>query len=124
MSRVRLQLDEDCQARSLSAALRQHGIDVVTTNQSGLEGADDETQLRAALDAGRVLATNNIRDFILLHNRWISEGRNHAGIIVFPQQAFSIGETVRRLARLISSIEAERMRNRLEWLNVWGVDKL
>jgi hypothetical protein len=123
VSSIRLHLDEDCQAHALAAALRQHGIDAVTTTQSGLGGVDDETQLRAALAAGRVLVTNNICDFVPLHNRWIREGRDHGGIIVFPQQEFSIGETVRRLARLISSLDATQMRNRLEWLNNWGLNK-
>lgn len=30
------QLDEDCQAQALASALRQHGIDVVTTNEADL----------------------------------------------------------------------------------------
>ena len=120
MSRIRLQLDEDCQAHALAVALRQHGIDARTTNEAGLGGVNDEAQLGAALAAGRVLLTNNICDFVPLHHRWVSEGREHGGIIVFPQQEFSLGETVRRLARLISSLSAEQMRNRLEWLNSWG----
>ena len=123
MSRIRLQLDEDCQAHALAAALRQHGIDAKTTNESGLGGVDDESQIRAALAASRVLVTNNICDFVPLHNRWASEGREHGGIIVFPQQQLSIGETVRRLARLITNLSAEQMRNRLEWLNTWGTNK-
>ena len=97
MSRIRLQLDEDCQAHSLATALRQHGIDARTTNEAGLGGVDDESQLLAALAVGRVLVTNNICDFTPLHTRWASEGREHGGIILFPQQQFSIGETVRRL---------------------------
>ena len=123
VSRISLQLDEDCQAHSLSSAFRQHGIDAVTTTQSGLTGVNDETQLRAAFAAGRVLVTNNICDFVPLHAYWISQGRDHGGIIVIPQQAFSIGEIVRRMARLAASLTAEQMRNRLEWLNAWGIDK-
>jgi hypothetical protein len=123
VSRIRLQLDEDCQAHALAAALRQHGMDAQAANEAGLSGLDDETQVSAALAAGRVLVTNNICDFVPLHNRWTSEGREHGGIIVFPQQQFSIGETVRRLARLISSLSAEQMRNRLEWLNAWSTSK-
>ncbi len=123
MSRIRIQLDEDCQAHALAAALRQHGIDALTTIESGLAGVADETQLRAALAAGRVLITNNIRDFVPLHNRWLGEGWEHAGIIVFPQQEYSTGETVRRLARLISSLDAQQMSNRLEWLNNWGINR-
>ena len=49
--RLRLQLDEDCQATALAAALQQHGIDTVTTNAAGLRGVDDGTQLRETLSA-------------------------------------------------------------------------
>jgi predicted nuclease of predicted toxin-antitoxin system len=120
VSRIRIQLDEDCQAHALSAALQQHGIDAKTTNELGLGGVDDEAQLKAAHNAGRVLVTNNICDFVPLHGRWITEGQVHSGIVVFPQQELSIGETVRRLVRLVHAISAEDMRNRLEWLNIWG----
>jgi hypothetical protein len=120
VSRIRIQLDEDCQATTLAAALEQHGIDLKTTNQLGLAGVSDEKQLDVASGAGRVLVSNNISDFVPLHARWIREGRTHSGIIVFPQQEFSTGEAVRRLARIVHTITAEDMRNRLEWLNNWG----
>jgi hypothetical protein len=113
-------LDEDCQAYALATALRQHGIDAKTTNELGLSGVDDEAQLEAAHKADRVLVTNNICDFVPLHVRWVAEGRLHSGIVVFPQQAFGVGEIVRRLAKLTYTLSAEDVRNRLEWLNSWG----
>jgi hypothetical protein len=123
VSRIRIHLDEDCQAHALAKALQSHGIDTKTTNELGLAGVGDDRQLEAAHQAGRVLVTNNISDFVPLHGRWLAEGRAHSGIIVFPQQELSIGEAVRRLARLVYTLRAEDMRNRLEWLNVWGVPK-
>lgn len=123
MSRIRIQLDEDCQAHALAKALQQHGIDAKTTNELGLSGIDDVQQLAAAHQAGRVLVTNNICVFVPLHAQWLAEGRAHSGIVVFPQQELSVGEAVRRLARLIHTLSAEDMRNRLEWLNSWTVPK-
>lgn len=121
MSQLRFQLDEDCQAAALTAALWQHAIEAVTTNAAGLQGADDETQLREAAAHGRTLVTNNIRDFVPLHARWLVEKRPpHAGIVVFAQQAYSVGEVVRRLARLSRILPAEQMKNRLVWLNNWA----
>lgn len=121
MSGLRFQLDEDCQALALAHALWQHGIEATTTNAVGLRGADDETQLREAAAHGRVLVTNNIRDFVPLHARWLKELRPpHAGIVVFPQQEFGIGEIVRRLARLSGTLPGEDMKNRLEWLSAWS----
>ncbi|MDO8542934.1 MAG: DUF5615 family PIN-like protein [Opitutaceae bacterium] len=121
MSSLRFQLDEDCQATALAAALWQHAIEVVTTNAAGLRGVDDETQLREAALHGRTIVTNNIRDFVPLHTRWLAEDRPpHAGIVVFAQQEFSVGEIVRRLARMSQTVSSEEMKNRLEWLSAWG----
>jgi hypothetical protein len=121
VSRLQFQLDEDCQAAALAAALWQHAIAAVTTNAAGLQGVDDETQLREAAARGRVLVTNNIRDFVPLHRQWLNENRPpHAGIVLFPQREFGIGEVVRRLAHLSERLSAEEMKNRLEWLSAWG----
>ena len=46
--------------------------------------------------------------------------RAHAGIIVAPQQQYSVGEELRRIMRLISRCTAEHMQNRLEFLSSWG----
>jgi len=79
------------------------------------------TKLREAAAHGRTIVTNNIRDFVPLHARWLAEERPaHAGIVVFPQKGFSVGEVVRRLAHLSQTVSAEEMKNRIEWLNNWG----
>jgi hypothetical protein len=38
----------------------------------------------------------------------------------FPQQKYSLGEVVRRLAHLRRTLSAEEMQGRLEWLSSWG----
>ncbi len=120
MSVVRYHLDEDCQSAALAAALREHGVDVTTTNQVGNAGTDDDAQIQFATDAGRVVVSNNIGDFSALHARWLTTGRDHAGIVLFPQQQYSVGETMRRLLRISHSRTAEEMCNRLEWLSSWS----
>jgi len=64
--------------------------------------------------------TNNICDYTALHSRWLAKGRLHAGIVLFPQQEYSIGEIIRRLAHLRRTLTAEEMQGRLEWLSAWG----
>jgi Domain of unknown function (DUF5615) len=82
VSGLRFQLDEDCQAAAVASALREHGLDVVTTTELGLAGVDDETQLRKAAEQGRAIITNNIHGFVPLHTRWLNEGRlAHVGIV-------------------------------------------
>ncbi|SPE35798.1 conserved hypothetical protein [Candidatus Sulfopaludibacter sp. SbA6] len=46
--------------------------------------------------------------------------RTHAGIIVAPQQQYSVGEELRRIMRLISRSTAEQMQNQLEFLSSWA----
>ena len=60
--------------------------------------------------------TLNVDDFCRLHSEHLSDGKEHAGIIVIPRQRYSIGEKIRHLMDLINSVTAEEMRNRLEFL--------
>ncbi len=123
MSGLQFHLDEDCQASALATALREHGLDVSTTNEAKLTGAADATQLRWAAQAKRVLITNNIRDFVPVHSRWLDEEVDpHAGIVLIGQQTLSIGEIVRRLLQMSRSRSPEEMANQLEWLANWRVD--
>jgi hypothetical protein len=46
-------------------------------------------------------------------------GESHAGIILAVQQRYSVGEQMRRLLRLIDTLTAEEMRDRIEFLSAW-----
>jgi len=50
---------------------------------------------------------------------WMATGRVHGGIILAQQKRYSIGEQIRRLVRLISSLTGEAIRNREEFLSQW-----
>lgn len=63
------------------------------------------------------ILTYNIQDFIKLAQTWHASGRKHAGIIVseqFSQRSF--GELLRRVLRLLDSITAEEIHNRVVYL--------
>jgi hypothetical protein len=83
VSRLRYHLDEDCQSAALAAALRQHGIEVVTTNEANIAGMEDDAQLEHGARQQTVIVTNNICDYAALHTRWLAQGRSHAGILSF-----------------------------------------
>ena len=85
------------------AALRSRGVEVVTALDAGLIGKSDEEQLAFATERECVLYTFNVSDFYRLHTQWISAGREHAGMILAPQQRFSIGEQLRRILSLRAS---------------------
>jgi len=82
-------------------------------------GREDRDHLATASASGRVLYTFNLADYCVLHQTWISQQRSHAGIIVAQQQRYSVGEELRRLLRLIGSVTAEEMQNRIEFLSAW-----
>jgi hypothetical protein len=114
---IRLYLDEDAQRGGLVRALRLRGVDAPTTNEAGAGEYNDAAQLAYATSQGRVLYSFNIRDFRAIHTAHIAEGKTHAGIILAPQQRYSVGEQMRRLLRLIHTVTAEEMRDRIEFLS-------
>ncbi len=92
MSQPRLYLDEDC---------------------------NDQDHLTRTSASVRALYTFNVGDYCVLHQAWLSQRKFRACIIVAPQQRYSLGEELRRLVRLIGSMTAEDMENRIEFLSAW-----
>jgi predicted nuclease of predicted toxin-antitoxin system len=82
--RVRAYVDEDVPL-SFSQALRNRGVDSVTTQESGNKGLSDAEQLAYSAQNLRTIITHNKKDFILLHNEYARFGKMHAGIIVADQ---------------------------------------
>jgi len=105
---------------ALVKALRTRGLDAITALEVGMIDRDDAEHLDYATTNGSVLFSFNVGDFYDLHTRYLSEGKSHAGIILARQQAYSVGEIMRRLLRLIASKPAEEMRNSIEFLSAWG----
>jgi uncharacterized protein with PIN domain len=117
---LRLYIDEDSMRHSLVRALRVRGVDVVTPLDTGTVGYEDARQLEWAEREGRVLFSANCSDFCRLHKEFHTTGRHHSGIVLVQQGRFSIGETMRRLLRLMAARSAEEMRDQVEFLGAWG----
>jgi len=111
--RPRLFLDEDVHL-ALADVLRKRGHDAVHANEEKRTGASDESQLAFAAEEGRCLVTFNVGDFVQLHNRWIAEGREHAGIIVSKQ--LTVGESLRRLLAVLQKENVESMKGQIRFL--------
>lgn len=105
----------------LVAALRFRGVIVITAMDAGLAEKPDEEQLAFAAARGCALYTFNVSDFYRLHTQWASAGREHAGMILAPQQRFSVGEQLRRILRLRGAVSVESMQNKVEFLANWGL---
>jgi hypothetical protein len=96
---------------AIANGLRRRGIDVTTTADAGLSGADDEDHLAFGLSQGRVVVTKD-RNF-LRHHR---DGVPHAGIAFSRHGLRSIGDLLRGLILLSECLEPEDMRNHVEFL--------
>ena len=99
-------IDEDAMDSDLVAALRSRGVVVITALDAGLAEKPDEEQLAFAAERGCVLYTFNVADFYRLHAQWVKAGRRHAGMILAPQQRFSVGEQLRRILLIAQDLAA------------------
>jgi hypothetical protein len=117
--RIRLYIDEDAMDQDLVRALRIRALDVVTALDSGMIESTDQDQLDHATTHGRVLYSFNVGDFYRLHTQYLSEGKSHAGIILAPQQRYSVGDQIRGLLKLIGAKSMEEMQNQLEFIGPW-----
>lgn len=113
---ISLYLDENIQL-ALAEGLRARGVDVLTTQEAGNIGLNDEEQLIFSSKYNRVLISFNKRDFAKIHYKWMKLKKPHAGIILSDQ--LPIGIVLRRLMKLYFSLSSTDMRNRLEYLSSW-----
>ena len=101
----------------IAVALRKAGCDAVSTPETGRLGETDESQLQWATDERRILVTFNVAHFASLHTQWTRQRQHHAGIIVSAHRP--IGDLLRRLLHLAGGLDADPMRDRLEFLSDW-----
>ena len=120
MSQVWLYLDEDYTRKGLVFALRARGVDLLTALEADMINRNDTDHLATAAVSGKAFFSYNKGAYCALHQQWIGLERTHAGIIVTSQRQSSVGEELRRLMRLVSSLTADEMRNRLEFLSRWA----
>ncbi len=106
-------LDEDIHT-GLARAFRQRGFDVVHAQDLKRKGKSDSEQLALAVQEERCLVTFNIRDFVLLHNQYVGQNKEHWGIIVSKQMP--IGEILRRLLKKVGLATQADFKNRIYFL--------
>ena len=117
---IKIYLDEDAQDGDFVTALKFRGADVLTSGEAGMNGRSDAEQLEFTIQEGRILFSHNIGDFSALHIEYLQSEKEHAGIILAHQRQFGVGEQTRRLLRLMGTLNAEEMQNRLEFLSSWS----
>jgi Domain of unknown function (DUF5615) len=118
---VRLLLDAH-HSRHAAQRLRGEGHDVIAAaDDATLATLDDENVLRHAARDGRVLVTENAKDFDRLVRTWAAGGEHHAGVIFTSPRRFHRGskgypdDLVKALRDLLSDPPPD-MTDRIHWL--------
>lgn len=75
----------------------------------------DDEQVSLAASEERAIVTFNFSDFVLLHEHYIADGKEHWGIILSTEE--STGVLMHRLLRLLNSVTADELKNQIRWLN-------
>jgi hypothetical protein len=107
---IKFHLDEHVHP-AIAEGLRRRGIDVTTTIDADLLGAEDEKHLEYCGVEGRVVVTNDA-DFLRLH----TQGLFHRGIVHYHAEGRSIGDILRGLILIHECLAPEEMVNYVEFL--------
>ena len=114
VDRIKLFIDEDVHA-ALCAILRRRGFDVIHAQDSDRKGNSDREQLDYAVQQKRCLFSFNVKDYVLLHNKYVQQGKEHWGVIVSKQ--LPIGETLRRILKVLQRNTQYSMKNSIIFLS-------
>ena len=101
-------------------ALQARGLDVQSAMTTGMLGLPDSHHLEYAAAEGRALYSGNVGDFYQLHGEYMASQRSHSGIILVHRHRYPVGEQIRRLLKLTTTLSAEELKDRLEFLGAWG----
>ncbi len=112
-----LYTDEDVTSE-LAPAIRARGLDAQSAFEAGLLNADDSMHLAFASERGMSVLSHNARDYIRLARQYARTGRRHSGIILSSEQYSRrrFGEFLRLVLRLMNSLTADEMRDRVVYL--------
>lgn len=109
---MKLLLDEMLD-RHIAVQLRQRGHDVIAVQERPeLWGMPDENLLvDVACPEGRVLVTDNLRDFLRLHTAILDRGEHHTGLLLaspskHPRAKRYRGSWVNELDAFLSALPA------------------
>ena len=114
-------LDDCIEQRRLARQLRAAGHLLYLPSEIGVAGQADELHLTTAAGLAAVLATHNQKHFVPLHDRWQSEGRSHAGVILVRQRD-DTGLKVGALLRAARLLTPEAPANQLMYLQMFNTE--
>ena len=97
MDKIRILLDEDVHA-ALSTILQKRGFDVVHAQEVDKKGISDAEQLEYAVNERRCLISFNVKDYVLLHNDYVRQEKEHWSIITYQVPVTFLGVELDREA--------------------------
>ena len=102
--------------------MQKGGHEVFSPRATGTRGQSDEEHLRYAAEHGLVLLTANAGDFIELHERRVSRGESHDGMLMVYRENNPVQDmTLQEIAHAVTQIERSGMplKNSCYNLNFW-----
>ena len=115
MAAAALYLDE-CVHPRIAVLLRKDGFDILTAQEAGTLGLDDDGQLEFATRERRILISFDAHDFAPLTQRWALEAREHAGVFLCVQQPSSL--VCQWIKGALTAYEGQGLANLVLWLPV------
>jgi hypothetical protein len=101
--------------RAITLALRERGVDVLTSQEDGTNRLEDADLLDRATALERVLFTRD-RDFLAEGTQRQQDSREFAGVVFAEQLDVSIGTCVHDLELIAKCCEPDELLNRIVYL--------
>jgi hypothetical protein len=80
----------------------------------GRKGKTDTEQLRYAVENKKCLFIFNVKDFVMLHNEYIQNEKDHFGIVVSKQ--LPPGETILKISKILLLCSSQSIKNQILFL--------
>jgi len=113
-NKVKIYTDESVDI-AIVKGLKRLMIEAQSCQDANKLGLTDRQQLCYAYENGFVLFTHD-DDFIKLNAEYVSQGKEHCGIIYAHQKDYNVGECIRRLKLIVDVLSPEDMKNHVEFL--------
>lgn len=114
---MKLLLDEMYPA-ALATALREKGIDAVTTVELGLAGRPDIDVFTVAADGGYAILTENVSDFARISGEHVAGGGHDYGVLIALSSRFSRRPAgYGAIVAAVATVDADRLYDGLVYLD-------
>lgn len=106
---MKLLLDEMISFRvAAELRAREHDVDAIKRHRPDLQGAADLDMVRVLAGERRAIVTNNVKDFMPIHQRLAGSGESHSGMLFtydgsLPRNRASIALWVQVLEALLAA---------------------